>query len=143
MYHIFFIHSPVDGHLGTAGTNTTLSSSYKHRGACMFLNVQFYPDICPSFYQPPETCLFLSLVFIVLDFVLFVTCVYIHNTRSCVCIPNDILMYHVCFSTPELYVNVTHLIHVLLCDLLMELLWLHVLFPLMCMDSCGSSFSPT
>ena len=28
MYHIFFIHSPVDGHLGTAGTNTTLSSSY-------------------------------------------------------------------------------------------------------------------
>ena len=106
------------------------------------MNLQFYPDIWPSSHQLPETCLFLSLLFIVLDFVSFVTCVSIHNTCANVCIPNDILMYHVCFSTPELYVNIAHLIHVLLCDLLMELLWLHVLFPLICTDSCDSSFSP-
>jgi len=38
MYHIFFIHSSVSGHLGYFRVLAIAECCYEHRGVCDFLN---------------------------------------------------------------------------------------------------------
>ena len=49
MYHIFFIYSPVDGHLGCFHALAIVSSAATHIvGACIFLELQFSLGISPG-----------------------------------------------------------------------------------------------
>ena len=51
MYHIFCIHSSVDGHLGCFYVLVIVNNaaiSYKLWGAFIFLYYIFSPDICPG-----------------------------------------------------------------------------------------------
>ena len=41
MYHIFFIHLSVDGHLGCFHVLAIVNSAALNRGACIFLNCSF------------------------------------------------------------------------------------------------------
>ena len=47
MYHIFFIHFSVDGHLGCFHDLVIVNSGAMNiEGACIFLNCFIPPDIC-------------------------------------------------------------------------------------------------
>ena len=48
MYHIFFIHSPIDGHLGCFHALAVVSSAAMNiGGACIFFELQFSLGISP------------------------------------------------------------------------------------------------
>ena len=50
VYHTFFIHSSVDGHLGCFHVLTVVNSAAVNIG-CMYLfklEFLFFPDICPG-----------------------------------------------------------------------------------------------
>ena len=41
MYHIFFMHLSVDGHLGCLHVLAIVNSASINRGACIFMNCSF------------------------------------------------------------------------------------------------------
>ena len=46
VYHIFFIHSSVDGHVGCFHVLAIVNSAAVNVGACILLDHIFFPDIC-------------------------------------------------------------------------------------------------
>ena len=60
MYHICFIHSSVDGHLGCFHVLAIVNSAATNTGAHVFFELEFSPDICPGVgFQDHTVILFL------------------------------------------------------------------------------------